>query len=254
MSIFLEMAKVQYLKFKFHCRYMKDTALKNHSNQVQHELNVRGYSILDEFLSRDSALKLGKEFEMHLKNRNNISDIKSDSRDFYIDQAVTGAQDFKRDNTLIEIGSNHLKKDLRAFFTMGNAVYSGAHASSGGNWHRDSVAPQFKVMVYLTDVEENNGAFQIYPGTQNAPELVKILRLLSVAPNIHRFAADTHEVLAANGVYPKTLTGLAGTAILFNSSTLHRGSPIKEGKRMAMTNYYFPASANINKLKQHFPK
>ena len=36
-----------------------------------------------------------------------------------------------------------------------------------------------------------------------------------------------------------TLTGKAGTLILFDGSLIHRGKPILEGKRYALTNYYF---------------
>ena len=37
-----------------------------------------------------------------------------------------------------------------------------------------------------------------------------------------------------------TLTGKAGTLILFDGSLIHRGKPVLEGKRYALTNYYFP--------------
>ena len=39
-----------------------------------------------------------------------------------------------------------------------------------------------------------------------------------------------------------TFTAKAGTLILFDSSTIHRGAPITAGTRYALTNYYYPPS------------
>ena len=49
-----------------------------------------------------------------------------------------------------------------------------------------------------------------------------------------------------------TLTAPAGTLILFNSSTVHRGSPIKKGNRISFTNYYFPLSRGYKSLIAQF--
>ena len=36
------------------------------------------------------------------------------------------------------------------------------------------------------------------------------------------------------------ITGKAGTLILFDASLIHRGRPLEEGCRYALTNYYYP--------------
>ena len=48
-----------------------------------------------------------------------------------------------------------------------------------------------------------------------------------------------------------TLTGNAGTLILFDGSLIHRGTPILKGKRYALTNYYFPKK-DFNNLIEKF--
>jgi hypothetical protein len=47
------------------------------------------------------------------------------------------------------------------------------------------------------------------------------------------------------------ITGKAGTLILVDTSLLHRGSPIKNGIRYALTNYFYP-TFSINLYKDKF--
>ena len=40
--------------------------------------------------------------------------------------------------------------------------------------------------------------------------------------------------------------------VLFESSTLHRGKPIEDGERLALTNYYYPEGSNKEQLLKNF--
>ena len=50
----------------------------------------------------------------------------------------------------------------------------------------------------------------------------------------------------------KPITGGAGTLVLFNSSSVHRGRPIQSGERLAFTNYYFPISRDLRDVQKQF--
>ena len=50
----------------------------------------------------------------------------------------------------------------------------------------------------------------------------------------------------------KTLTGKAGTVVLVDTSTIHRGTPLKNGVRYALTNYFFENSQINSHLVEHF--
>ena len=50
----------------------------------------------------------------------------------------------------------------------------------------------------------------------------------------------------------KNFTASAGTLIIFDSSTIHRGSPILEGKRYAITNYYYAERLINHSVYAHF--
>ena len=51
---------------------------------------------------------------------------------------------------------------MESVFTMAAKInFKHGNLGSGGNWHRDSVNPSLKSMVYLVDVDQKNGAFEI---------------------------------------------------------------------------------------------
>ena len=50
----------------------------------------------------------------------------------------------------------------------------------------------------------------------------------------------------------KTLTAKAGTVVLVDTSTIHRGVPMKEGTRYALTNYFFERTQINPHLVEHF--
>lgn len=48
-----------------------------------------------------------------------------------------------------------------------------------------------------------------------------------------------------------TLPGKKGTLILVNTAMIHRGKPLLENNRYALTNYYYQ-SYKVNKIKSQF--
>ena len=105
------------------------------------------------------------------------------------------------------------------------------NSCSGGGWHVDNHNPQFKAMLYITDVNENNGPFTIL-----CPNLKSIDYPSDPNKNDTRFpdqiAIDHKEKI-------QLLTGNSGDVILFLSHNIHRGTEIKEGVRISLTNYYY---------------
>ena len=52
----------------------------------------------------------------------------------------------------------------------------------------------------------------------------------------------------------KTLTAPAGTMVLVDVSSIHRGSPIRSGRRYAMFNYYYPTYDIAGRLEKFMPR
>ena len=96
----------------------------------------------------------------------------------------------------------------------------------------------------------NNGPFQIIPSSS---QLSKILKIDN--KNYCKLRYENSEIneYLKNGEKLKTIIGQAGTMILFDGSNLHRGSPIEDGLRYSLTNYYFPKriiNRERNKVKE----
>jgi hypothetical protein len=64
--------------------------------------------------------------------------------------------------------------------------------------------------------------------------------------------AEVAKLLAPDPSRLKTFTASAGTLILVDTSSIHRGMPILEGCRYALTNYYFPKSRIDQSLYDKF--
>lgn len=74
--------------------------------------------------------------------------------------------------------------------------------------HRDYDDFKFiSLILYLTDVNENNGPHIFYPGT--------------------------HRKEGMEGVNPLTITGPAGTSFMADTYAFHQGKPLQSGRRLA---------------------
>ncbi len=127
------------------------------------------------------------------------------------------------------------------------------NAGSGGGWHRDSFTNQFKAMIYLSDVGPENGPFQYMRGSHLLRSMIHDQRAANLGVGQARIGEDQVEKLLNEKPHRlATVTGLAGTLILADTTGIHRGMPIKSGERYALTNYFYPARAITAALTDHF--
>jgi len=126
--------------------------------------------------------------------------------------------------------------------SMANRIIAKAgNLGSGAGWHRDSVnIRQFKTILYLTDVSEKNGAFQYLRGTQNKQSVIEGILKHNLGHNHNRLTQEDIDNYLATRKYPlQTATGTAGTLLLVDTSGIHRGMPIQQKERYAITNYHW---------------
>lgn len=115
------------------------------------------------------------------------------------------------------------------------------NTGSGDGYHIDSTRFQRKLIYYLTDADTNNGCFQYIPETSKLSFIRKhILRNL-FSNNIFRF----HERYLKN-LKKINVIKEKGNGFLVQTSMVHRGNPLINGERRAITFYMFP--------KNNFPK
>jgi len=111
---------------------------------------------------------------------------------------------------------------------------------SGGGWHRDSLRPQYKGFVYLTDVlRESQGAFAIIPASNSG-----VLKLASAAYRIasggNRYSDGLVAAVQQLGFRRRAVLLGSGIPFFADTSLIHRGLPISEGQRVMATVYMFP--------------
>ena len=176
-----------------------------------------------------------------------------DKRIFGIEKVNKLASRFFQDKNLLNIGEFVNKESSYCAFTLLNWLQDKEKGSSGEGWHRDSFVSQYKTILYLTDVNTRSGPFQIIPKSHKLTNILKLMISGSLGYLQTRYHDD--EIRKFNKVLrnkTKTITGKAGTLIIFNSSTIHRGKPIIKGERLALTNYYYQLSRSYETLVNKF--
>lgn len=201
-------------------------------NYIVNEIKKNGYYIIKNYYSDDFCQSILKDV-----NKNKYIKQKgegNDSRVIFFQKYSKNANFFLKDNFLLEIGTNVVGKkiDVKKRCQLGIVNYNrNIETSSGGGWHVDNHNSQFKALLYLTNVTENNGPFAIINPPLKSNEYKSF-----VGRNNTRFP-NTIENDYKNNI--DILTGNIGDVILVNTSNIHRGMTIKEGKRITLTNYYY---------------
>jgi len=153
------------------------------------------------------------------------------------------AKDFISDQFIIDVAKRysdcHDPENIQAnvvSFAENNPI------DSGGGWHLDSLKPaQFKSMIYLTDVSEDNGPFMFLRGSKARNSEMPFFSNFRLEESYIRNNFGDDKIVE--------VTGNAGTCVLFDSTYVHRGKEISEGIRIAMTTYWYPI-----KEVEHLPE
>lgn len=199
------------------------------------DLVRKGYHVVENLLTDELCDYLLEDI-MDRKNNRQISWKDQESSDFRImGYAHPKEGIFERIDNLVEnyfvqyVGSRRSYK----FFRMANVVLAKkGNKGSGGGWHRDSLnRRQLKLMIYLRDVDFNNGPFEYIKGSHR---LSHKLRYNMFRQGV-RFGESSKTVKSKSDI----LVGKKGTAIIFDSSGVHRGRPLIVGQRYALTYYTF---------------
>ncbi len=199
-----------------------------------------------------------KKFSEIVENSINkyFPETRGDRRLFAVEEESEEIKEF-----LFKILANH-KDNIKSVSSIKklylHAVMAGQlknneiKASSGGDWHIDHHFELFKIIIYLTDVDKQNGPFSYLEGSQS-----KLIQFFTLAffklfsKNPTRFSKKSMEVIKKIfGLKLKTFTGKKGSCIVFNSAGIHRGLEIESGERISLTAYIFPFRKDNNIIEE----
>lgn len=222
----------------------------------------KGYYVVPNFYSEEYCMALRAEIDrlFSIYPTKVQADVNnSDHRLFGADRASSLIKAFYEDAFIRRIMEAHERTQNLAGLTLAARLdFVPGNHGSGDGWHRDSSAhEQIKSIVYLSDVTLKNGPFEYIEGSHRPLVILADLLKNNFTFNQNRFTNGEIETLLACGNRKQKRTSFlakAGTLILVNTRGLHRGAPIQESVRYALTNYVWsnrPIPAHIAKLAVH---
>lgn len=244
-TIFFRYFKHKFITSKFFepfRRLKRRAIIKKKYQAVIDELSNYGIHVIPNYLSGDQCDAACKQLRDALKRRRDFIHQNDDDRLFGVEHCIDEASFLKNDRFLADISEYVNGEPSETFFVLGGLLEAGGQGSSGGGWHRDAYFTQVKGMIYLTDVTPENGAFEYVLGSHKLRSIIQQHRAKDTSILQTRFADnDADEFLKRNNYVAKKITGAKGTLVIFNSTGLHRGTPILDGFRLSLTAYIFPS-------------
>lgn len=220
------------------------------------ELDRAGICIIPGYWSAETCERARAEVDRVIKNYPQYvnGNAKADVRVYGANNGSTLIQEFAQDSMLLEVASAYNREPTLTAFTLAARMPASAgNKGSGEGWHRDAFPRQVKAILYLTDVQPENGPFQWIRDSHRRVELLRDMRSADLEYKQYRLTEEhVARLLRLQPEREKTFTAQAGTLILVDTSSVHRGMPIRAGTRYALTNYYFQEGKIDQSLYEKF--
>jgi len=224
--------------------------------KILKEIQKKGYYIIPNFVDKEFCEKCIKDADYLLENKKeHIVHNTSDIRIYGVEKLSPTFKPFAENEFLNNIANHYNQMEtLNAWTQTSRVKYFPGNTGASAGWHRDSKDRQFKAILYLNDVTENNGPYQIIEGSHKWLQILKDNHNSQHPYANNRFTDEEIEKILKNRKEKlKTIIGKAGTVILKDCSAIHRGSPLKsEGVRYVITNYFFVKQKINRRLVEYF--
>jgi|AntRauTorckE5430_2_1112549.scaffolds.fasta_scaffold00740_4 hypothetical protein len=223
---------------------------------VAKTLRETGYVLLEGYFSEEQCEMTRQEIDKILIDKKDFVQTDkhdSDHRLFGANNASKFLDDlFWSDDFLVSVRNCFYEHDNIVGSTMAARMDARIeNLGSGGGWHRDMVfGRQVKSIAYFSDVTPENGPFQFLDNSHKDSSILETISRCDIAAFQNRFtAAEIDKIIQLGGYDLLTFAGKAGTLMLVDTTSIHRGMPIQHGSRYALTNYWFE-----EKVPKHIDK
>ena len=226
--------------------------------KIVDEIKKNGFFVIENFISKNECNLIKKRIDKFINQKPNMvwkDDISSDTRIFGAENICPKIKKFCSNSFIRDIGSLFFGKKITPLMIMANKlVYKKKNLGSGQGWHKDSYEKQFKSILYLSDVGKKNGPFQLVKDTNSTFFDLKLFYKNNKNLQNTRFTNSEIKLISAGQQKIKNIYGKMGTLILVDTSLIHRGKPIEDGARYAMTNYLYPRISIKNFDNKFLPR
>lgn len=161
------------------------------------------------------------------------------------DQVVPETRPFFDDPTIRNVFRARLSPDVSSYRHELDYRYGLAEAGirQADLYHFDNWRPIFKAFLYLTEVSEAQSPFVYVPGTHTQAEWKRRHEIAydvygPTGPFGHFLPQEMRALRAEYGWEDLICTGGPGTLILADFRGLHRGTPLRAGRRVLLNNTF----------------
>ena len=220
-----------------------------------HNLHTQGYSTIPNYINRDQCALYRNEIDTLISQHTELLHRNIDDQRIYgVENISEQLKSFSKDPFLQEVATAYNQIISKTAFTLAARLpFSPGNIGSGGGWHRDSCIKQIKAILYLSDVDEENGPFQLIEKSHTLKNKLLDGKITHQPYMGYRFTQEQVEkILSKEPKRAITFAASAGTLILVDTSCIHRGKPILKGCRHALFNYYYPTTQINAELFRHF--
>lgn len=253
-------ASTLYSQMKHEVKFMLRpiTNTEERIETIVRQLRRVGYVVIPDYYSAAQCAFVRSEIDRLIAEQPDAVQTdksRADCRVFGSEIASTLIRSFHDDMFCFAVGEAYRRAPLANFSTLAARLTAvPGNLGSGQGWHRDAFHFQYKSMIYLSDVFPENGPFELLPGSHRMVDVVRdtIMGRLDAPPASRISEEQITRLLTHSPRRSVSLPAAAGTLILFDSSTIHRGMPIISGTRYALTNYYFPPDHITPVLRKAF--
>lgn len=227
--------------------------------EILDNLQHKGIHIIENYWSDESCLELTSKIDKAIENDQEclhwIDAEGADHRIWEVEKLSAAFSEFLNDPFIEKIRKYYsgvamdekLLLAARLAFTSGNR-------GSGGGWHRDSPhSLQFKAILYLSDVKVESGPFEYIEQSHSEWSSIQLLQHQLCKANQFRFTNEDIEKIESSQstlFSSKPFLANKGTLLLVNTKGIHRGRPIQQGHRYALTQYCFNGDGKSSFLKK----
>lgn len=218
--------------------------MKIELNSIKNELEERGIVVLESYTPSSVLEKLNLEFDKLTSKDHTGAPLTPYSegkcarivRSEFDKEQFSATETFFSNSNFKELAENYLGEevDLNTEIFVVKDVVGSKHIAN--DLHYD-VIKTFKFFLYLTDTTKENGAFTCVPSShkrtseyrkEKGKEISFDNRYLSRELDVQDFAPEI------------PIEGKAGTLIIFDTDTWHRGGIVSSGERRVMRGHTRP--------------